>query len=451
MSLNVQDAYAFRRVLSRMDVPENLQLSPLAQALFDALDPANNPAGEKILTDMLSKNQAMMEQVMYIDPKAPPPPEEDDHEYVQAYIQQVTTQAQVAAPDTSRTNGSTDLLMKLHQINQQQGVDAAKMHWQIIERQGWRVKRPEAYEHDTPVMYYDDDNIIQKDEITTIIGQPGAGKSFWILRKMAEMAEKMPVLYMAAEGLSPERLHALKRARGKINPNDLLITTKMVDLTDPQNVEDFINAIAHFEPKVIAFDTFAACTPGMDENSSKDIQPVLNRIRDVIMARLGCSVILVHHTTKDGKSFRGSSALRGNVANMYYLTKSNDLITLRSDKQRDSEPDANRYYRLVKFNTRLHPITGEQLSSAAIVPTSEVPDVVKQMNEKKLTSNQQTILEALDGHDKGMTHKGLENATMMAKSTLSRQLTLLDKMGYISRGGRGKPILITKEGKAALN
>jgi hypothetical protein len=73
MQLTREDAYAFRRVLSKMDVPEDIKLSPVAQLLFDSLDPMNNQTGWQTLYDMVAKNHEVMQQVMYIDPKAEPP------------------------------------------------------------------------------------------------------------------------------------------------------------------------------------------------------------------------------------------------------------------------------------------------------------------------------------------------------------------------------------------
>ncbi|NJO20395.1 MAG: hypothetical protein HC838_10650 [Spirulinaceae cyanobacterium RM2_2_10] len=73
MQLTREDAYAFRRVLSKLDVPEDVKLSPVAQLLFDSLDPMNNQIGWQTLYDMVAKNHEVMQQVMYIDPKAEPP------------------------------------------------------------------------------------------------------------------------------------------------------------------------------------------------------------------------------------------------------------------------------------------------------------------------------------------------------------------------------------------
>lgn len=74
--LTPNDAYAFRRVLSKMDVPDDLALSPLASLLIKSLDPQNNPAGWQTLQDIATQNHMIMQQIMYIDPKSPPPKSE---------------------------------------------------------------------------------------------------------------------------------------------------------------------------------------------------------------------------------------------------------------------------------------------------------------------------------------------------------------------------------------
>lgn len=73
LQLTPNDAYAFRRALSKMDVPDDLILSPLADLLIKSLDPQNNPVGWQTLQDIATQNHEIMQQIMYVDPKSPPP------------------------------------------------------------------------------------------------------------------------------------------------------------------------------------------------------------------------------------------------------------------------------------------------------------------------------------------------------------------------------------------
>lgn len=452
MLLDDHDAYALRCALSLQPVPAEARPSPLLASLLQTLDWHSNPEHRMILENLVKAHPDITAQVLRHDPLAPPPPVEDDHAYVNAYLQQVTTLHGAAAPDTRRTNGSTALLETLHRINQTQGPAAASEYLQknIQQERKLGVKDPQRLKSGQPLTYYDQDRIIQAGEVTAIIGQPGSGKSFWILSKLAELSDTMPVIYVAAEGINVERIYALEAARGgRLLSSNLGVITEPVDFTNPADVELLIEAIEPRKPRVVALDTFAACTPGIDENSSRDVQPVLNRIREALVARLGCAVVLIHHTTKDGKSFRGSSALRGNVANMYYLTQEEDLMILRSDKQRDSEPSPDRYYRLAKFDTRLHPDTGEQLSSAAMVPAGNVSRTPASVS-KQLTRNEGAVLELLNTFDGGLTTRAVQDATEISKATLWRTIQRLVKAGLIKLGAKGEPIHITDAGKAAV-
>ena len=85
LQLTTNDAYAFRRALSKMDVPDDLQLSPLARLLLRTLDPQNNPSGWQTLQEIATSNHQIMQQIMVIDPKSAPPSNDrtpDDELYV---------------------------------------------------------------------------------------------------------------------------------------------------------------------------------------------------------------------------------------------------------------------------------------------------------------------------------------------------------------------------------
>jgi hypothetical protein len=79
MQLTIEDAYAFRRVLSKLDVPADLKLSPVANLLLETLNPQENPAGWQTLQEMVTKDHQIMQQVMYVDPKAEPPADSKDN------------------------------------------------------------------------------------------------------------------------------------------------------------------------------------------------------------------------------------------------------------------------------------------------------------------------------------------------------------------------------------
>lgn len=72
LNLSANDAYAFRRVLSKMDVPADLPLSPVARLLLESLDPQNNPDDWQTLQRITTSNHEVLQQVMFLDPNAEP-------------------------------------------------------------------------------------------------------------------------------------------------------------------------------------------------------------------------------------------------------------------------------------------------------------------------------------------------------------------------------------------
>ncbi|MBZ0292774.1 MAG: DUF3987 domain-containing protein [Anaerolineae bacterium] len=103
MQLTREDAYAFRRVLSKLDVPADLNLSPVAKLLLETLNPQENPAGWQTLQEMVTKDHQIMQQVMYVDPKAEPPQASTD--CGELYVPQLPKAAQLDDKLVEAANG----------------------------------------------------------------------------------------------------------------------------------------------------------------------------------------------------------------------------------------------------------------------------------------------------------------------------------------------------------
>lgn len=103
MQLTREDAYAFRRVLSKLDVPADLNLSPVAKLLLETLNPQENPAGWQTLQEMVTKDHQIMQQVMYVDPKAEPP--QDSKDCGELYVPQLPKAAQLDDKLIEAANG----------------------------------------------------------------------------------------------------------------------------------------------------------------------------------------------------------------------------------------------------------------------------------------------------------------------------------------------------------
>jgi len=80
MNLSEQDAYALRRAVSMMDIPNELQVSPLIESLLATLDWKNNPAHWSLLQQIVTHDPAVSAQILRVDPMDSPTTKDEDRD-----------------------------------------------------------------------------------------------------------------------------------------------------------------------------------------------------------------------------------------------------------------------------------------------------------------------------------------------------------------------------------
>jgi hypothetical protein len=110
-----------------------------------------------------------------------------------------------------------------------------------------------------------------------------------------------------------------------------------VQLVDEHDLGRLLEAIRELPdmPVLVVLDTLARCFTGGEENSAKDMGKLVDAA-DQIRRLTGGTVLIVHHTGKDG-SLRGSTALLGAVSTMVTVKKGKDGLTVFCAKQKDGE------------------------------------------------------------------------------------------------------------------
>lgn len=201
-------------------------------------------------------------------------------------------------------------------------------------------------------------------EVSMIVGPSQGGKSFFAVDAGLAVARGTPffgqrterggVLYIAAEsgrGLK-KRMRAYREwyslpgnealpfvlLPGSFN---LYADDKDTDalIGDGVGWHDLFKERFGVPLRYIIVDTFAAATPGADENSSRDVTPVLARaVR--IAKELNVAVSVVHHANAGGQKPRGHTSIFANVENVVMVEKADDRV--------DEDGRPMRYAKIIK-------------------------------------------------------------------------------------------------------
>ncbi len=202
--------------------------------------------------------------------------------------------------------------------------------------------------------------LLDVDSLAVLYGPPGVGKSFVALDMALRVATGTrwhghqlitagPVLYIAGEGANglADRIDAWKDLTHTYgDPTGLAVVPAAVNLLEPTDVADLCRYIARTRPTLVVVDTLARCTPGAEENSSRDMGLAVVALDAIRTAARSC-VLAVHHAGKVLEAgLRGHSSLLGAADTVLRLTGTEHVLQLDQEKQKH-HPEGNRQtYRL---------------------------------------------------------------------------------------------------------
>ena len=169
-------------------------------------------------------------------------------------------------------------------------------------------------------------NLIGENQVGVVYGSSTAGKSFLILDLLFHIAnaqdwfgyrinQARPVVYFALEGKGgiSRRMSALENKHGIRKMANLHFMVQTIDLTNPGHVYAWASVIRErgLVTPVVAIDTVAQSSVGIDENSSEGMGLVIAGAQEFARLIKG-TIVLVHHSGKDStRGARGWSGLKG--------------------------------------------------------------------------------------------------------------------------------------------
>ena len=204
-------------------------------------------------------------------------------------------------------------------------------------------------------------DLIVKQSLSMIYGQSGATKSFLALHMGIKIARgesffnhdvdtPSPVLYNCLEGA-----YGLgKRVQGIIDyyqidkPNNFIANESDLELNNEKSVRKFIKFIKsiNFKNGLIIIDTYNNATPNLEENNSSGTGQVMKHMKAI--ARVAqSSVMVIHHSDKGVKDYRGSTALGGRMDTIIRVDKEGKFeATWTLQKSKESEEGITMKYSL---------------------------------------------------------------------------------------------------------
>ena len=309
----------------------------------------------------------------------------------------------------------------------------------------FKLRTPADIERMDPPVYLATNWLVQG-TLAALYGPSGVGKSFIVLDLLysissgTEWLGSIPVVqgavvYIAAEGVGglQKRQRAWLATHPDADISSVRYITVPVNMLEAPEVNDLLDSIrgqCPDMPVLVVIDTLARSMAGGDENSTHDMNAVI-AAADRVRMLLGCHVLIVHHTGKNGENERGSSALRGACDTMLKVHADNGAIMLECDKQKDAITPA-------AIGLKLVPVDG---TDSCVLDVFDATGQVTQTARKLLR-----ILADSFPLDEGASTTAWQQASRLAPETFYRSRKILVSNGCVVKASKFAPNMITVTG-----
>lgn len=175
-----------------------------------------------------------------------------------------------------------------------------------------------------PAMRWEIKDLVPLHGVTLLFGQPKIGKKSFIGISQAcavatgkdwcgHKTRKGKVLVVVGEGFYGilRRQAAWEKAHGHSAGDNLRYLRVPVNFFSAEDVKAALDALKEqgFVPDFIVIDTLARSMSGAKENASEDMSRVFELLEAFRATLNDASILAIHHTTKDGLNYRGSSVI----------------------------------------------------------------------------------------------------------------------------------------------
>lgn len=216
---------------------------------------------------------------------------------------------------------------------------------------------------------------------------PPAMKTSQTIINGGRITKKCKIIYFDLEESSSmihRRLDRLNKTRPRtIAPNEFIIVRDNLDLTLKEHQEAIRNYLKSLSADgvhlVVIFDSFVRLSGDSDENSARDVKPITKFITEVLAHTDGYTTITLHHTTKDGLKFRGSSELKNGVDTVLILTASQTI----NSPEREITKEKTRGEDIIPVRLKRVRFDDGSFYFEEIIPLTKEEKVQSELGERK--------------------------------------------------------------------
>jgi hypothetical protein len=270
-----------------------------------------------------------------------------------------------------------------------------------------------------PFVLFDEIEILPKEwlakdflgvsETSCWYGHPGCGKSVLIEDFGLHVAAGIPwhdrevkkgaVLYVALERSQLVKRRAVAfRLKHRVHGLPFAIMDGVLDFRDQRTASAILNTVTALEAAtnekvtLIIVDTISRALCGGDENSSKDMGALVNRIGR-IQETTGAHLALVHHVPHEADRMRGHGSLLGAIDTTVHVVKGAGIRSGTVIKANDGAEGEQVNFTLE--SVEICSVAAGSTSAPVVVPSAEGPKPAAGSSAGKLNPNQRRFVDIL--------------------------------------------------------
>lgn len=253
--------------------------------------------------------------------------------------------APAPAPPLSRLDWLRGQLLTAAQVAAQPPPKPLVVGWLDLDSEAWMIGAPGTFK-----------SFVALD----LAGHVGRGLP-WLGRRTAKAA----VLYMVAEGAGGMALR-VRAWEAKHGPMEGVVFLPLpVQVADREGWAALIALAGELDPGLVIIDTQARVTVGLNEQAAEQMGLYVEAVRQLRVATRA-TVLTVHHTGRDGKNARGSSAIDGaqdTELKLERLEAKGLQVKLLTEKQKNGSDTAEAVITLEPYDEGVDAETGRPLTS----------------------------------------------------------------------------------------